>query len=583
MKIVSNSKADHGKETRFFASIGLILSVLAFLSYWWAVLRYAVNAPFWDDYEVFLHFLNQFQSSKGLLYRIHLLFSQDLEHRVVFPRAVALLDYAVFGKIDFVHLTVIGNLGLVFIVLLLCVYLAKRGVKPLNLAVVVVTMCSFSLYEDMLWASASLQQYYELFFSLAAIFFFTRSGSTGDLIAGLLLSTIASFTQAGGLILFPVMLVYFIISKDLKKGLAISVYGALVFYVFFVLLHYHQLPIDVASRMYALHHPSTYLLYVVIFLGNLIPGGHPTALWIPCAAGTLLLILAIQVIIRYVRQKREPFLFCSMLFILATAAAVGLDRVGWGIKEATVSRYSVYPLLLLVIIFGYYLTTYRENRAIFARLNLLGTIVPLVVFALWFNRAFYYLNYMGLISYHYVAYLSPNTTPYAQILSESERLHVFVPGHIIIPTTNYGDLPNTPLPASVDMVSSLPRRDYRTAFGIDSINGFMVPSRNQDGAIVLHTDRIAVQGWAIDERAHAIASAVFADVNGSLYPLTYGIVRPDVAEAFKSPDYVYAGFQGSIPAPGLRKGENTLSFRIIDFKETGYYQTKPIKIWFSRR
>ncbi len=575
-----SSEAEREKGIYFFARIGAVLSLFAFLSYWYVVSKYSVNAPFWDDYDL-LNFLNQFISSKGLSIKLSLLFRQDNEHRIVFSRAVELLDYYLFGKVNFIHLAIAGDVGLVLIVLLLCVYLVKKHVSPLNAAVVVVTLFSFSQYEAMIWASASLQQYYELFFALAALFFFTRSGSRNDFLKGLLLSTMASFTQGGGLIVFPVILVYFVLAKYWKRGWIVLVYGALIFCLYFIILQYHVTPLQAASRVYALHHPLMFLEYFLLFLGNSAPGYGPFPLYVPLLTGIIFLIFAMHMGVRYLSHKGEPFLVFSMLFVLATAVAAGLGRVSWSVKEATASRYSINSLLLFVLIVSYYLVTYGRDRSAFLRLNAVGLVAPLLVFSLWFNGALSDLRYRDFILHRYVVYNPPDPDQGPAILSESERLHTFIPDHVIIATTNHGFLPNAPLPISIPEIASLPGQDCPADLHVDFINEYSAPYRGQGREIVVQSDSIEVKGWAVDRDAHSLASAVLADVDGRLFPLTYGMVRTDVALALKDPVYVYAGFQGSITGPGLRPGKNMLSFVMVNSGETGICRTRPLAIWVS--
>jgi len=564
----------------FYTFIGCILSLFTFFSYWYFVFKYSVNSPFWDDYDSVLNFLNQFLTNKDFFYRINRLFSQHNEHRIFFSRVIELLYYYVFGKIDFIHLIIVGDMGLILITLTVCIHFAKKHVKLFNLTILPIVMFSFSQYELMTWAMASLQQYYQLFFALIAILFFTKSNNARDFILGLFFSTLASFTGGGGLIIFPVILFYYIILKDLKKTLIISIYGIFIFYIYFVLLHYQSTPIGIASRIYALSHPLAYIKYILIFIGNLAPGFYSSHLYLPIFSGVILLIFAIHIVIQYLSNKMESFLFFSMLFIFATAAAAGVSRISIGVGEAASSRYGIYSLVFLVIIYGYYLIRYKENRHVLLCLNILGLIISTIIFFVWFNKGVKQLKYRSFISYHYVVYPDPNRG--LKIISESKRLHIFIPYHVIIATSNSGNLPNKPLAISIKQIVSLPKNDYHADFCVDYINDYKLPCAKRNITITLQSDIININGWAVDEETHSIVSAVFADINGKLFPLTYGIERADVAIAFKNPDYIYSGFQDSINVPDLKQGKNTLSFIIVNNKETGFYQTQPLKLYFTK-
>ena len=566
----------------YLAWTGLAFSLFAFCSYWYVVFKYAVDAPYYDDYGAVLGSLNNFLSKPGLLSRLHVLFSQHNEHRIVFDRVVELVDYYIFSRINFIHMIVVGDIGLVLMTALVLVYLIKRRVRPLNVAIVVVTMFTLCQYELMTYAMTSIQQYYGLFFSLTAIFFFTDSDSVADFIAGLCFATAASFTSGGGLIVFPVMLLYFAFSKDRKRLLVVSLYGVLVFYVYFILLHYQSTPINTASRIYAFHHPLAYIHYILLFIGNLSPRPAGIALYLPLVAGIILLLLAVHISVLYWSRRKEPFLFFSILFICATAAAAGLSRISLGVGEAVASRYSINSSMLLVLVISYYVIAYKENMSVFLFLNIAGLVLPVSLCIWWLNAgtADSYFRPLQFISPHYVI-CPPDPTQCLGIIAESRRLGIFTPDHVMIPAAFQRGLVNTPLPTSVNQIASLPRKDSAIDFCIGSINNYRLSCKMPDGEIVLESDKLRVSGWAVDEDAHGMATAVYGDVDGILFPLTYGVATPAVAAKFNNPDYASCGFLGNETIHNLRHGGNVLSFRVINNRATGYYQTPPILLYVN--
>jgi hypothetical protein len=51
------------KKTNILNRLSYFLVITVSMLYIWAVLRYTVNMPFWDDYHVVLNFLNDFYVS----------------------------------------------------------------------------------------------------------------------------------------------------------------------------------------------------------------------------------------------------------------------------------------------------------------------------------------------------------------------------------------------------------------------------------------------------------------------------------------------------------------------------------------
>ena len=74
------------------------------------IAQISYNFPNEDDFNAVLGFLNSFLIA-DYPRKIYLLFSQHVDHRLVLTHIFALLDYQLFGVVNFNHLIWIGNLG----------------------------------------------------------------------------------------------------------------------------------------------------------------------------------------------------------------------------------------------------------------------------------------------------------------------------------------------------------------------------------------------------------------------------------------------------------------------------------------
>lgn len=100
--------------------IAVVVSLTAFtLSIW-----YAPNVPFLDDYHLCLDFLNGFVSSG---HSIPLLLEKRNGHFFLTQKLIFLLDYLLFGDIDFRHFVVVNNV--VFISVFYVIYHVLRNLK----------------------------------------------------------------------------------------------------------------------------------------------------------------------------------------------------------------------------------------------------------------------------------------------------------------------------------------------------------------------------------------------------------------------------------------------------------------------
>ncbi len=331
---------------KWFLVLVLLFAIFAFFSYWFNVLKYATNAPFWDDYDAILNFLNHFILSTSIHQKISLLLSQHNEHRIVFDRIITLLYFLATGKINFVFLIIIGDFGLVLIITSLIYFGRKQGISFIYLVPIIIIMLSFSQYELMTFPMACLQQYYQLLFSLISIYYFTRDNYYRSLVLGIVFATIASFTGGGGLIIFPVMLVFFILNKQLRKALILTLFTIFIFYVYFVLLKYQPTILDILSRKQVFVHPIEYIKYILAFVGSAAP-----KLKVAILLGLIFSFFALIVFIKWLQNKRFALLVFIMVFVFVTAAAAGLSRLELGVTETLSSRHSIYSLIMLCTVY----------------------------------------------------------------------------------------------------------------------------------------------------------------------------------------------------------------------------------------
>jgi hypothetical protein len=132
--------------------------------------------------------------------------------------------------------------------------------------------------------------------------------------------------------------------------------------------------------------------------------------------------------------------------------------------------------------------------------------------------------------------------------------------------------------------AAMPRRGVQiSANSVASIPGLIRPLKSDTRCFVdyangrpastdvlnsLPTGWILISGWAIDETAHNIASAVYVDIDNVLFPAQYGISRTDVAEALKEPAYEHSGFSAWVY---IKSGVHKASIRVVNAARSGYY------------
>jgi hypothetical protein len=127
-------------------------------------------------------------------------------------------------------------------------------------------------------------------------------------------------------------------------------------------------------------------------------------------------------------------------------------------------------------------------------------------------------------------------------------------------------------PAAPLVLANLARIDGDTYFFVDSVNetSFQppppMPIKIKGGA------PITLSGWAVDNATANVAGGVILAVDETMtFPANYGIDRPDITAALKSPVFQRSGFSVTIPPNALAVGKHTLTIKIVTTDRKSYY------------
>ncbi|WP_338876116.1 hypothetical protein WBJ53_10750 [Spirosoma sp. SC4-14] len=353
----------------------LAVPVLAFAVIW---NYYAVNVPKWDDHALrnFLYLFDQEDTVSGKIYQF---FRQHNEHRIVYDRLIAFLDYKLTGKLNFRHLMAVGNLSLVGL-LLVCIGVFRReGRSPLYALPVALILLNLANWENMFWGMASLQNFSVVLWVVLSIYWLTYTKRWELAIASAVLATL---TSGNGILVWPIGAVLLILqlsesrisSKNKFRPLIIWLCcAALILALYFT---GYEKPAgnppdrgsftDLTKGWLAFLGASADVLPIKSPLQNSILLGCFMAI---LAAGLLGwgLIRYSQSIVRSLRQLNNPkaritaksipaitlFFWGCVAFIIGTAAVVAWSRTGFGLDMIITSRYKIYSLTLLALLYVY--------------------------------------------------------------------------------------------------------------------------------------------------------------------------------------------------------------------------------------
>jgi hypothetical protein len=149
--------------------ISIIAASFCAILYGLAVYRYAVNAPFSDDFDAILGFLNTYQETDPKSF-LNLILAQHNEHRIAFSKIIYAIYFTIFEKINFSPLIWIGNVGWFATIYLLWRYSKQFGIKLYQFVPVIIVLLTFAHYNSMTWSMTSIQLYFQILFALLALY-----------------------------------------------------------------------------------------------------------------------------------------------------------------------------------------------------------------------------------------------------------------------------------------------------------------------------------------------------------------------------------------------------------------------------
>ena len=343
--------------------------------------HYAVNVPKWDDHALraFLYYSDQETTLLGKLYQ---LFKQHNEHRIVYDRLITALDYGLFGKLNYKHLMVVGNLSLVGLLVVFIAILRQAGRSLYYAVPIALFLFNLSQWENMYWGMAALQNFSVVLWVVGAFYLLSYTSRTA---LAIVLALLATLTSGNGLMVWPLGFLLLLLQPvTAKQGVFNRLSAPLVVWTISAII---------VVGLYFFHfekpgginyvRPSALALVkgwfaVIGAAAEALPFGQPLRNSV-LLGGLLTCITLVSigwellshqlVISRLLRQwfarnsSLSPnrtslpsitlFFWSTAAFILGTAAIVAFARTGFGADLLITSRYKMYSLTLLALLYSY--------------------------------------------------------------------------------------------------------------------------------------------------------------------------------------------------------------------------------------
>jgi hypothetical protein len=330
----------------------LLVLIPAALPYLY-VRAFGVNVVFADAWDMVLVFHKFF--SGRLTFAD--LYAQHNEHRMFFPKGAELLLGLLTRYNNVAEMYVVVSCFLITAVVLLVAFRREIGLPLIFFVPVALLIFSFRQYENMLFGFQISFAFTQTFGVLAL--YLLSSSSRGNFgayafAAALGSATIASFSTAQGLLVWPAGLLGLLLGSGARPGKKVllglwGLVGVAEWVAYFV--DYHT-PRGHPPLLDALGHIGTAPGHFLTLLGSALfwqpEHAYEGGLVIGCLALAMFLATYGRGVLR-----QHPFWISLLFYSLLILATITLGRSGmFGVLQATASRYTTFSVLAVASIYA---------------------------------------------------------------------------------------------------------------------------------------------------------------------------------------------------------------------------------------
>jgi len=331
------------------------------IAFYTFLFREALNIPFYDDYLALLNFLNQFSQLNTLSAKLsYFQVSQHGEIKLYFLHALASLQFALTGHIDFRILSNIGNgFVLVLAILLWKMFLPSKDLATRLAYFVPVSwlLFQFQYWESLDFATPGLQHIVVLPFAFATIYFLVRGRGLAVFCAALACLILSVGSDGNGLFLIPIGATILALSRQYKRIAAWLVVSAVCIAAYFYRFNVMSSQTGPHRSVVSAFHPLA-PAYVLAFIGS--------AASFPFEAASFVLGILLCAFFFYLARRgymrKNPLVTYCVFFIFITAVGVAGIRSDFGIAQAVASRYTIYSALLLIFAWFAIVEEFLQHR-----------------------------------------------------------------------------------------------------------------------------------------------------------------------------------------------------------------------------
>jgi hypothetical protein len=319
-----------------------------------SIIHYGVNTPVLDEWDM----VPLFQKVDSHSLSFSALWAQHSEHRILFPNIVLLTSAYITHWNIRVELLLCFVFSIITALMLYLLVLSK--IKQKRLAVLASILIAAWLYSPIQYRNWLLGWQIEWLICVAgvvsSVFFLDRLNESKNnarkilFVAAIASAMVGTYSLGDGMLIWPVGLCMLIFYKQTKK--IIGTWAIASILAISAYYHNYHSPTTVPQASLFLHQPLNFIKYILGYIGGPI-SNQPRAAEVTGAV----LILALLPLLYMVWLKRStlskfvPWLGLIALG-LASSVITGVARLGFGVSEASISRYTTFSLLYVIGVTG---------------------------------------------------------------------------------------------------------------------------------------------------------------------------------------------------------------------------------------
>ncbi len=539
----------------------------------WFVTTFSVNLPFGDDWAL-VNFFDKIHSGTT---NFNDFFSQHNEHRILFPRIIfAVLAFSSKWniKLEIYFIFLLALLNFLILYKIAASNWNQSNKVLFHLFNVTISIAHFSLnqYENWLWGFQIAWLLINTCLILA-VFILTVPKNLLPNIRLLLASIccfIASFSSAHGLLSWLAILpsVYILEGRNKQKQFRILLW--MVIFTFCVAIYYigYEKPSNHPAIFFVLENPLIAFEYFFTLIGfSLLKTTFPPV-------GTGIIIISIFLffnILFFVDQKSEfankvaPWLSFGWFTVLfASITTVG--RAGFGVEQATASRYITVSILLVISclqLSGLWIF-YKWQVGVKKKYIVSGLCLSFLI------SLFIYSSTSSIVEAQNISIQRKAGKNCLEIINFIDKSISKSPDNCL----NF-IFPDQFLMRELSIV--LKKLDFRNfpeninfITQADKVYGYIdVPPTGQQPLNFHRRDTLKLFGWAILPEHQEQPPLVLLSYGNNQLFFASGLVnlkRPDVATALKSSLYNTSGWEANVSLNSIPPGETIIKAWVYDRK-----------------